>query len=142
MLDVGCGIGLWQGLIARHFPDATYQGVELSAYLCERFGWERGSDRTWQEAPVYRGIITAILLISAVIVLIPNVNLFGIMMVAQVINGILLPVLLVFMVKIAGDKHVMGKNANSRVWTGLTWFTVIAVIILTVVMFVLQATGV
>ena len=55
---------------------------------------------------------------------------------------LMLPVLLVFMVKIAGDKHVMGKNANSRVWTGLTWFTVIAVIILTVVMFVLQATGV
>ena len=43
VLDVGCGIGLWQGLIARHFPDATYQGVELSAYLCERFGWQQAS---------------------------------------------------------------------------------------------------
>ena len=130
------------GLVGASFLAAcVLPGITASA-ICEAFGWERGSDRTWQEAPVYRGIITAILLVSAVIVLIPNVNLFGIMMVAQVINGILLPVLLVFMVKIAGDKHVMGKNANSRVWTGLTWFTVIAVIILTVVMFVLQATGV
>lgn len=43
VLDVGCGIGLWQGLIARHFPDASYQGVELSAYLCERFGWQQAS---------------------------------------------------------------------------------------------------
>ena len=43
VLDVGCGIGLWQGLIARHFPDAAYQGVELSAYLCERFGWQQAS---------------------------------------------------------------------------------------------------
>ena len=130
------------GLVGASFLAAcVLPGITASA-ICEAFGWERGSDRTWQEAPVYRGIITAILVVSAVIVLIPNVNLFGIMMVAQVINGILLPVLLVFMVKIASDKHVMGSNANSRVWTGLTWFTVIAVIILTVVMFVLQAMGV
>lgn len=43
VLDVGCGIGLWQQPICRHFPSARYQGVEYSAYLCERFGWERGS---------------------------------------------------------------------------------------------------
>ena len=43
VLDVGCGIGLWRGVIAKHFPQASYHGVEYSAYLCERFGWERGS---------------------------------------------------------------------------------------------------
>ena len=43
VLDVGCGIGLWQGVVARHFPLAQFQGVEYSPYLCERFGWERGS---------------------------------------------------------------------------------------------------
>jgi 2-polyprenyl-3-methyl-5-hydroxy-6-metoxy-1,4-benzoquinol methylase len=43
VLDVGCGIGLWQGAVARHFPDASYHGVEYSEYLCGRFGWERGS---------------------------------------------------------------------------------------------------
>jgi SAM-dependent methyltransferase len=43
VLDVGCGIGLWQGVIAKHFPQARYFGVEYSAYLCERFGWEQGS---------------------------------------------------------------------------------------------------
>jgi len=43
VLDVGCGIGLWRDIIARHFPEATFHGVEYSAYLCERFGWERGS---------------------------------------------------------------------------------------------------
>lgn len=40
---MGCGIGLWQGAVARHFPDASYHGVEYSEYLCGRFGWERGS---------------------------------------------------------------------------------------------------
>lgn len=42
-LDMGCGIGLWRGVIARHFPRASYQGVEYSSYLCERHGWEQGS---------------------------------------------------------------------------------------------------
>lgn len=43
VLDVGCGIGLWREQLARHFPGADYHGVEFSAYLCERYGWERGS---------------------------------------------------------------------------------------------------
>lgn len=43
VLDVGCGIGLWQDQIARHFAHARYKGVEFSDYLCQRFGWERGS---------------------------------------------------------------------------------------------------
>lgn len=43
VLDMGCGIGLWRDLIARHFPAASYHGVELSDYLCQRYGWERGS---------------------------------------------------------------------------------------------------
>lgn len=43
VLDVGCGIGLWREIMARHFPGASYHGVEYSPYLCERYGWERGS---------------------------------------------------------------------------------------------------
>jgi hypothetical protein len=43
VLDMGCGIGLWQPVIQRHFPKARYHGVEYSAYLCERYGWEQGS---------------------------------------------------------------------------------------------------
>jgi SAM-dependent methyltransferase len=43
VLDVGCGIGLWRGLIQRHYPHAQFHGVEYSEYLCARFGWERGS---------------------------------------------------------------------------------------------------
>lgn len=43
VLDVGCGIGLWKDIVARHFPGARYQGVEFSPYLCEKFGWQQGS---------------------------------------------------------------------------------------------------
>ncbi len=129
------------GLIGASFLAACVLPGITSSAICEAFGWEHGSDRTWAEAPTYRAIITAIILISAVIVLLPDANLFGIMMAAQVINGVLLPVLLIFMVGIASDKHIMGAYANGRVWNALTWFTIVAVIILTAIMFVLQAMG-
>jgi Mn2+/Fe2+ NRAMP family transporter len=129
------------GLIGASFLAACVLPGITSSAICEAFGWERGSDRTWQEAPAYRGIITAILVISAVIVLIPGANLFGIMMAAQVINGVLLPVLLYFMVGIASDRHVMGAYRNSRLWNALMWFTIVSVTVLTVIMFALQALG-
>jgi len=43
VLDVGCGIGLWRDIVARHFPQARWHGVEFSEYLCARYGWEHGS---------------------------------------------------------------------------------------------------
>ena len=129
------------GLVGASFLAACVLPGITSSAVCEAFGWERGQDKSWSEAPAYRGMVTAITLLSAAVVLLPQVDLFGIMMVAQVINGVLLPVLLVFMVRIADDRHVMGAYANSRAWTLLTWFIVVVVAILTVVMFILQAMG-
>ena len=43
VLDIGCGIGLWRDAVQRHFPGASYHGVEFSEYLCDRYGWERGT---------------------------------------------------------------------------------------------------
>ncbi|MBM6774512.1 Nramp family divalent metal transporter [Olsenella profusa] len=130
------------GLVGASFLAACVLPGITSSAICEAFGWERGADRSWTEAPVYRGIITAVIFVSALVVVLPNVDLFGIMMLAQVINGVLLPVLLVFMVLIASDRHVMGRFANGRVWNTLTWAMVVAVAVLTVVMFVMQAMGV
>lgn len=129
------------GLAGASFLAACVLPSITASAVCEAFGWERGVDRSWNEAPAYRAIITGITILSAGIVLIPNVDLFGVMMLAQVINGVLLPVLMVCMVLIANDKRVMGQYANGRVWTALTWFTIVVVIVLTIIMFVLQAMG-
>lgn len=52
VLDIGCGIGLWRDRITRHYPQASFYGVEYSEYLCGRFGWERGSVLDYQaQAP-------------------------------------------------------------------------------------------
>ena len=129
------------GLVAASFLAACVLPGVTSSAVCEAFGWERGADRSWNEAPVYRGIITVIIVASAALVIMPGVDLFQIMMSAQVINGVLLPILLVFLVFIASDKHIMGRFKNSRLWNVLTWATIVLITVLTVVMFVLQALG-
>ena len=86
-------------------------------------------------------MIIGITALSALVVLIPGIDLFSIMMIAQVVNGVLLPVLLVFMVRIASDRHVMGAYANGRLWKFLTWFIVVMVAVLAVVMFLSQLLG-
>lgn len=129
------------GLVGASFLAACVMPGITAGAVCEAFGWERGVNRSWREAPVYHGTIALITAASAIIVLLPGADLFGIMMVSQVINGVLLPVLLLCMVNIASDRHVMGAHVNGRIWNALTWFTIVAVIILTVVMFVFQALG-
>ena len=129
------------GLVAASFLAACVLPGVTSSAICEAFGWERGADRTWEEAPTYRGIITGIIMFSAFLVILPGINLFDIMMSAQVINGVLLPVLLVFLVFIARDRRIMGDYRNGRVWNILTWATIVLITVLTVIMFVLQALG-
>ena len=57
VLDVGCGIGLWREVMARHFPHASYHGVEVSDYLCQRFGWEHGSVVDYRASAPYDLVI-------------------------------------------------------------------------------------
>jgi len=130
------------GLIGASLLAACALPSITASAVCEAFGWERGADRTWREAPVYRGIITFITFFSAAICLIPNIDLFGVTMLAQIVNGVILPVLLVCMVKIAGDRHVMGDYANGAVYTALTWVTIALVVVLTVMMVVFSLMGV
>ncbi len=130
------------GLVAASFLAACVLPGITSSAICEAFGWERGADRSWGEAPTYKTIITLVIIVSCLIVLIPNVNLFGVMTTAQVISGVLLPVLLVFHVLIINDKQTMGRYRNGRVWNALTWATIVLVGVLTLVMFVMQALGV
>jgi SAM-dependent methyltransferase len=47
VVDFGCGLGYWRRVVRRHFPGAHYTGVEVSAYLCRTYGWQRGSVVDW-----------------------------------------------------------------------------------------------
>jgi len=110
--------------------------------VTEAFGFERGIDRTWAEAPVFNGIYTFVIFFGALFVLLPSAPLVTIMVLSQAVNGVLLPFLLIYMMKIVNDRRIMGRYVNGRVYNVLGWTTVVVVIGLTVTLLVMQALGV
>lgn len=130
------------GLVGASLLAACVMPGITSSALCEAFGWEEGINTSLKQAPAYHIIISVIIVFSTVIVLLPGMNLFVIMMVAQVVNGVLLPILLIYMVKIASDKRIMGQHVNSKLWTVLTWVAIVAIIVLTATLFIMQIIGI
>jgi Mn2+/Fe2+ NRAMP family transporter len=110
--------------------------------ITEAFGFERGIDRTWAEAPVFNGIYTFVIFFGALFVLLPNAPLVTIMVLSQAVNGVLLPFLLIYMMKIVNDRRIMGRYVNGRVYNALGWATIVVVIGLTVALLVMQLLGV
>lgn len=107
--------------------------LSTSYAICEAFGWEAGINTTFKEAPIFNGIYTFTILIGAlVILLVPDRSLFFVMLLSQEINGILLPIILVFMLLIINDKEVMGKYVNGRIYNIIVWATTIFIITLSV----------
>jgi len=133
------------GLIAASLLAACVLPLTASYAITEAFGWERGIDRTWAEAPAFNAIYTFVIVFGAAFVLIPGAPLITIMILSQAVNGVLLPFLLIFMIRIINDRRLMGKHVNSKTTNALAWTTVVVVIGLTVVLLVgsvLQGLGV
>ena len=110
--------------------------------VTEAFGFERGIDRTWTEAPIFNGIYTFVILFGAAFVMIPKAPLFTIMVLSQAVNGMLLPFLLIFMMIIINDRRIMGRHVNGTVYNVMGWVTVGVVIALTAALLGMQAFGV
>lgn len=98
-------------------------------------------DRGWNDAPAFRGIYTAMIVIGVVVTLIPDVSLISIMLVAQFVSGVLLPVILIFMVRILSSKRIMRSYANKRLLTVLVWALIVVVFALTIGCFVMTVLG-
>ncbi|MEG0503756.1 MAG: divalent metal cation transporter [Raoultibacter sp.] len=130
------------GLIAASFLAACVLPLTTSFVICEAFGWEAGVSFSWKEAPLFKGILTFIVLFSAAVVIIPNIDLLGVMLTAQFVNGVILPVLLIFMAIIAADKRVMGVFRSKPISRILIWATVAIVTALTVALLVMQVLGI
>ena len=108
-----------------------------TAYLvCEAFGWEKGVSRDLKEAPVFFGIYTTLIVLGAGIILLPIKSLVQAMLASQTLNGVLLPIILVVMLKLINDKRLMGKFVNGRVFNSISWVMVIVLILLTVILVV------
>lgn len=108
------------GLLNASVLAAAILPLATAYAICEAFGFEAGVNRSLREAPVFHGLFTLSIVIGAVVALIPGIPLFPIMIITQSINGILLPLILIFVLVIVNDKRIMGDYANSK------WNNVIA----------------
>lgn len=129
------------GLFGASLLAAFVLPLTASYAVCEAFGFERGIDRTWAEAPVFNGIYTFVIFFGALFVLIPKAPLISIMVLSQAVNGVLLPFLLIFMMIIINDRRIMGRHVNGRIYNAVGWTTVIVVIGLTVALLGMTALG-
>ncbi len=100
-------------------------------YVCEAMGWEAGINKTFKEAPQFMWIYTMTIALASLVILIPGAPLVFLMVLSAVINGLLLPFVLVFALLLVNNKKLMGEYTNSRTYNYISWATIITIIILT-----------
>lgn len=130
------------GLLSASVLAAAVLPLTASYAICEAFGWESGLDRSWSEAPLFNGLYTFVILTGAAVILVPGLNLITIMLASQVINGMLLPFLLIFMMVIINDRKIMGRYVNGRIGNTFAWGTIVIVITLTALLLGMTLLGI
>ncbi len=113
--------------------------LSTAYFVTESAGWESGLDRKWGEARQFYWLFTGIVAVGAAVVLIPRLPLFRIMLVSQIVNGMLLPFVLIYMLRLANDEKLMGVHRNGRWLNLIAWTTTVVMIALTTY---LVATGI
>jgi Mn2+/Fe2+ NRAMP family transporter len=114
-----------------------------SAYTaCEAFGWEAGVDWSWREAPAFYLLLAFFVGFAALFVLIPGLPLIQVMFLSQVLDGLLLPIVLVFVMLLAADKRLLGPLASGRVNLILGWTATVALAVMSLMLVAVAITGI
>jgi NRAMP (natural resistance-associated macrophage protein)-like metal ion transporter len=104
------------GLLNASLMAASVLPLSTTYAITEAFGWERGIDKSFREAPAFITIYTSMILLGALIALVPGAPLALITNLPNVLNGVMLPLLIPILIVLANDKRIMGRYANSRLF--------------------------
>jgi Mn2+/Fe2+ NRAMP family transporter len=104
--------------------------LATSYYICEAMGWERGVNKTFREAPQFMWIYTFMIITASLLVLIPGAPLVFLMVLSAVLNGLLLPFVLIYALSLVNNKKIMGEYVNPRSYNVISWGTVIVIAVL------------
>jgi Mn2+/Fe2+ NRAMP family transporter len=115
------------GLFGASMLAAAVLPLSTSYAVCEAFGFERGVSRSFKEAPVFQSIFTGLIVLGVLIALIPGLPIISVLINLQILNAILLPVLLLFILRLVNNRRLMGRYANGRVYNLIAWATTIGV---------------
>ncbi len=96
--------------------------------VCEGMGFEHGVNKRWNEAPIFYWLYTLLIVVGAGIVVLPNFPLVKMILLSQVLNGMLLPFILIFMIILINKKNLMHEWVNPPVYNAVAWVTVVVVI--------------
>ncbi len=124
------------GLFSASMLGAFILPVATAYAVCEAFGWEYGFNTNWQRGKTFYSIILISIIVPALLVLVPNMPLVKVMLLSQDVNGILLPIILIFVMIIINDKKIMGEHVNKRIGNIIAWLTIIGIIVATVALIV------
>jgi len=122
------------GLLNASLFSASILPLSTAYFLCEAFGIEAGIDKSWREAPTFYWLYTVLIIIGAGVILIPKISLIAVMFWSQVINGVMLPFVLIFMLKLINNRDLMGDYVNGWIFNLISWLTVALMISLTLLM--------
>ena len=129
------------GLFNAGLFSATILPLSTVYTVCEGLGFESGLDNKFSEAPFFYWFYTLLIVLGAGVILIPGLPLLKIILGSQVVNGMVLPFVLVFMLLLINKKELMGEYVNSRLLNAIAWSTAGISIILSLILAVGQATG-
>jgi len=121
------------GLANASLFSASILPLATAYYICEGMGWEAGVNKSFKEAPQFMWLYTILIAIGSLIVLLPNAPLISIMWISQVINGVMLPFVLIFMLFLINKIELMGDYTNSKTFNRIAWVTTIIMITLTLI---------
>jgi Mn2+/Fe2+ NRAMP family transporter len=116
------------GLVNASLFSASILPLSTTYLICEGLGWEAGIDKRFVEAPQFYGFYSLIIFLGAGIILYPNFPLIPIMYFSQVINGMVLPFVLIFMLLLINDKKLMGGYTNGPIFNAIALVTTIVMI--------------
>jgi NRAMP (natural resistance-associated macrophage protein)-like metal ion transporter len=129
------------GLLGASLLAAAILPVTAAYVIAESFGFEKGLARRAREAPVFVGTVTALVLIGTVVALIPHLPVIRLLVLVQVVNGVLLPVTLIFVWRLASNEELMGKYKNGRIFNVIAGLTVFATSALSLLLLGATVTG-
>ena len=124
------------GLFSASLFAASILPLTTAYTVCEAFGWEAALDRPYREAFQFYSTYTLFIVGSALLVMIPHINLVFIMVSSQTLNGILLPVIVTYMMILANDRELMGEYTNTSRFNAVMWVVVIVLYLINVAMIV------
>jgi Mn2+/Fe2+ NRAMP family transporter len=130
------------GLLAASFLGLGVVPLTSAYAACEAFGWETGVDWRWREAPAFYGLMVFFVASAALVVLVvPSSGLVQVMFTAQVVNCLLLPFVLVFVMRLSADKKLMGPLVSGRFLLSIGWLGTALLVVLSVALVVTSVLG-